>query len=128
MRQFTRKNPVKSCENLCHRTHLPFFPHLWLLFPSNPTIEAILKGFREEGRRESRFLSSPPSLVSVRKVGKVVVETVVSLLKLCFNIACCAWPAEGRVYKQRFGQFWWFWSKKAQLASGSGDFWQYFQE
>lgn len=63
MRQITRKNPVKSCENLCHPNHLPFFSiknHKWLLFPSNPTIETILKGFpgktfltktKEEGRR-----------------------------------------------------------------------------
>lgn len=109
MRQITRKNPVKSCENLCHPNHLPFFSiknHKWLLFPSNPTIETILKGFpgktfltktKEEGRRESRSLSSPPSLFSVRKVVKVVVETVVSLLKLCFNLAFCAWLTEGPV-------------------------------
>ena len=109
MRQITRKNPVKSCENLCHPNHLPFFSiknHKWLLFPSNPTIETILKGFpgktfltktKEEGRRESRSLSSPPSLFSVRKVVKVVVETVVSLLKLCYNLVFCAWLTEGPV-------------------------------
>ena len=75
--------------------------------PTRPILQSkLLKRFpgktfltktKEEGRRESRFLSSPPSLVSVRTVVKVVVETVVTLLKLCFNIAFCAWLTEGHV-------------------------------